>query len=115
MDADTRKGVKLLDTSAVARRDNKPLGTVDDFAAQQRRTLEPALDKLSPANRERAAESLSLLDGVRESISRAALPEAARRAEVVAGVLGDRAQVLGALALVVSEADRTFPTRLVAS
>jgi glucokinase-like ROK family protein len=56
-----------------------------------------------------------LLDGVRESVSRAALPEAARRAEVVAGVLGDRAQVLGALALVVSEADRTFPTRLVAS
>src|SRR3954447_17982131 len=56
-----------------------------------------------------------LLDGMRESIGRAALPEAARRAEVVAGVLGDRAQVLGALALVVSEADRIFPTRLVPS
>jgi predicted NBD/HSP70 family sugar kinase len=56
-----------------------------------------------------------LLDGVRESIGRAALPEAARGAKVVAGVLGERAQVLGALALVVSEADRTFPTRLVAS
>jgi predicted NBD/HSP70 family sugar kinase len=56
-----------------------------------------------------------LLDGMRESIGRAALPEAARRAAVVAGVLGDRAQVLGALALVVSEADRTFPTRLVPS
>jgi hypothetical protein len=52
---------------------------------------------------------------MRESVSRAALPEAARRAEVVAGVLGDRAQVLGALALVVSEADRMFPTRLVPS
>jgi predicted NBD/HSP70 family sugar kinase len=56
-----------------------------------------------------------LLDGMRESVGRAALPEAARSAKVVAGVLGDRAQVLGALALVVSEADRTFPTRLVAS
>jgi glucokinase-like ROK family protein len=56
-----------------------------------------------------------LLDGMRESVGRAALPEAARRAQIVAGVLGDRAQVLGALALVVSEADRTFPTRLVAS
>jgi predicted NBD/HSP70 family sugar kinase len=54
----------------------------------------------------------ALLDGVRESIARAALPEAARMAGVVAGVLGDRAQVLGALALVVSEADRAFPTRL---
>ena len=56
-----------------------------------------------------------LLDGVRESVGRAALPEAARRAEVVVGVLGDRAQVLGALALVVSEADRFFPTRFVPS
>ncbi len=56
-----------------------------------------------------------LLDGMRESVGRAALPEAARRAEVVAGVLGDRAQVLGALALVVSEADRIFPTGFVPS
>jgi predicted NBD/HSP70 family sugar kinase len=47
-----------------------------------------------------------LFAGIRESVARAALPETARRAEVVAGVLGDRAHVLGALALVVSEADR---------
>jgi predicted NBD/HSP70 family sugar kinase len=47
-----------------------------------------------------------LLDGVRESVARAALPETSRGARVVAGVLGDRAHVLGALALVVSEADR---------
>jgi predicted NBD/HSP70 family sugar kinase len=49
-----------------------------------------------------------LLDGVRESISRAALPAAAGSARLVAGILGDRAQVLGALALVVSEADRSL-------
>ena len=55
-----------------------------------------------------------LLDGVRESIGRAALPSAADAAGVVAGVLGERAQVLGAIALVVSEADRAFPTRLAA-
>jgi len=54
-----------------------------------------------------------LLDGVRESVARAALPETSRGAQLVAGVLGDRAQVLGALALVVSEADRALPTRLV--
>jgi predicted NBD/HSP70 family sugar kinase/DNA-binding transcriptional ArsR family regulator len=47
-----------------------------------------------------------LLAGVRESVARAALPETSRGAQVVAGVLGDRAHVLGALALVVSEADR---------
>jgi predicted NBD/HSP70 family sugar kinase len=55
-----------------------------------------------------------LLDGVRESIARAALPAAAEAAGLVAGVLGERAQVLGAIALVVSEADRAFPTRLAA-
>jgi predicted NBD/HSP70 family sugar kinase len=55
-----------------------------------------------------AAAGDLLLDGVRESVRRAALPEASRGAEVVAGVLGERAQVLGALALVVSEADRAF-------
>jgi hypothetical protein len=64
MDADTRKGVRLLDTSAVAHRDTKPLATVDEFATKQRQTLAPVLDKLSPANRERAAASLSLLDDV---------------------------------------------------
>jgi predicted NBD/HSP70 family sugar kinase len=59
-----------------------------------------------------AAAGDLLLDGVRESIARAALPSAAQAAGVVAGVLGERAQVLGAIALVVSEADRAFPTRL---
>src|SRR5690242_6770597 len=38
MDADTRKGVKLLTTSAVARKDSKPLSTIDTFADQQRRS-----------------------------------------------------------------------------
>jgi hypothetical protein len=64
MDADTRKGVQLLDTSAVARRDVKPLATVDAFVTRQRQTLMPVLDRLSPANQERAASSLALLDSV---------------------------------------------------
>jgi predicted NBD/HSP70 family sugar kinase len=45
-----------------------------------------------------------LLDGVRSSLRLAALPAAAEHAAVVAGVLGERAQVLGALALAVGEA-----------
>jgi predicted NBD/HSP70 family sugar kinase len=53
-----------------------------------------------------------LLDGIRESVARAALAETSRGAKLVAGVLGERAHVLGALALVVSEADRALPTRL---
>jgi predicted NBD/HSP70 family sugar kinase len=45
-----------------------------------------------------------LLDGVRSSLRLAALPAAAEHAVVCAGVLGERAQVLGALALAVGEA-----------
>ena len=52
-----------------------------------------------------AAAGDLLLDGVRGSVRLAALPAAADAARVVAGVLGERAQVLGALALAVGEAD----------
>ena len=52
-----------------------------------------------------------LLDGVRESLERSALPTAVQAAEVVAGSLGDRAEVLGAIALVLSEAERDHPLR----
>jgi predicted NBD/HSP70 family sugar kinase len=55
-----------------------------------------------------------LLDGVRESLGRAALPTAAEAATVVAGSLGDRAEVLGAIALVLSEAERDHPLRPIA-
>jgi hypothetical protein len=48
---------------------------------------------------------------VRESLGRAALPTAVQAATVVAGSLGDRAEVLGAIALVLSEADRDHPLR----
>ena len=65
MDADTRQGVKLLTTSAVARKDGSPLNAVDGFAGTQRQKLEPVLEHLSPANRMRAAESIALLDDVR--------------------------------------------------
>jgi predicted NBD/HSP70 family sugar kinase len=55
-----------------------------------------------------------LLDGLRESLTRSALPNAAEAARVVAGTLGDRAEVLGAIALVLSEADRDHPLRTMA-
>ena len=66
MDADTRKGVKLLTMSAVARKDIKPLATVDTFVDQQRQTLTPAMSKLSSANLERAESSITLLDSVHD-------------------------------------------------
>ncbi|MFH8789004.1 ROK family transcriptional regulator [Streptomyces roseoverticillatus] len=44
-----------------------------------------------------------ILAPIRESVSRYAIPSAARQLEVVPGALGGRAEVLGALALVLSE------------
>jgi len=61
---------------------------------------------------ELAAAGDLLLDGIRETLRRAALPAATQELDVRAGVLGERAVVLGALALVVSAADRAQPTRL---
>ncbi len=64
MDADTRKGVRLLNTSAVTNSDVKPLTTLNGFVTAQRKAFAPALDDLTPANRDRAAASLALLEDV---------------------------------------------------
>ncbi|WIM96049.1 DUF5667 domain-containing protein [Actinoplanes oblitus] len=64
MDADTRKGVRLITTSAVSRTDAKQLTTLDTFVADQRSTFEPTLRGLSTPNRERALTSLGLLSEV---------------------------------------------------
>jgi predicted NBD/HSP70 family sugar kinase len=47
-----------------------------------------------------------LLDGIRESVNRYAQPSVADAVEVKPGVLGERAEVLGALALVIGDTDR---------
>jgi len=47
-----------------------------------------------------------LLDGIRDTLERYALPAAAAALEVVPGVLGERAEVLGAAALVISDTER---------
>ncbi len=66
MDADTRKGVALLTGAAVARRDAAPLTTVDGFVTGQQRTLTPMLDRVGPAERERALKSMVLLEDVHQ-------------------------------------------------
>ena len=66
MDADTEQGVRLLTGSAVASRDGAPLNTVDGFVRGQRKTFAPMLDRLSPANKERALTSMALLDDVHQ-------------------------------------------------
>jgi predicted NBD/HSP70 family sugar kinase len=47
-----------------------------------------------------------LLDGVREAVDRYSLPGAAEAVEVRAGILGERAEVLGALAVVIADTAR---------
>jgi predicted NBD/HSP70 family sugar kinase len=47
-----------------------------------------------------------LLDPLRSSVHRSAIPSAVEQLEIVPGVLGERAELLGALALVMHESDR---------
>jgi predicted NBD/HSP70 family sugar kinase len=53
-----------------------------------------------------AAAGHALLDPVREAVDRYAQPGAAQAVTVRPGVLGERAEVLGALALVIGDTDR---------
>jgi predicted NBD/HSP70 family sugar kinase len=55
---------------------------------------------------ELSAAGAPLLDGIRQSIDRYALPAAAEAVEVRLGQLGERAELLGALALVIADTDR---------
>src|SRR5262249_41105006 len=47
-----------------------------------------------------------LLNGIPDALDRYAMPGAAARVEVKSGVLGERAEVLGSLALVISDTER---------
>ena len=53
-----------------------------------------------------AAAGSVLLDPIRQAVERIAVPSAASDLELVAGVLGERAEMLGALALVMYESER---------
>ena len=48
-----------------------------------------------------------VLSPIRDSVARYAIPSAARQLSIVPGTLGGRAEVLGALALVMSEMGET--------
>ena len=53
-----------------------------------------------------SAAGAPMLDGIRESVDRYAQPGAAEAVRVLAGMLGERAEVLGALTLVIGDTDR---------
>ena len=48
----------------------------------------------------------TLLEPMRQTVRRIAIPSAVEKLEIVPGVLGERAELLGALALVAQESDR---------
>ncbi len=56
----------------------------------------------------------TLLGPMRQTVRRYAIPSAVEKLEIVPGVLGDRAELLGALALVMQESDR-FVTQEIGS
>lgn len=56
-----------------------------------------------------------LLDPLREAIARYAIPAAAEDVRVVVGELGERAELLGALVLVLGQSDRALTSRVAAA
>jgi glucokinase-like ROK family protein len=72
-------------------------------------TVNPALVVVGG---ELSAAGEPLLDGIRASIERYALPAASDALEVVPGVLGDRAEVLGAIAHVITDTERLSSAHL---
>ncbi len=83
---------------------------VHDAGRAVGRVLSDLCNSLNPGaivvGGELSAAGDPLLDGIRESIDRYALPAAAAAVEVRPGSLGERAELLGALALVIADTDR---------
>ena len=90
--------------------DEAACAVLSDAGAAIGRAVADLLNVLNPelvvVGGELADAGELLLGPVREAITRCALPPVAERARLVTGVLGLRAPVLGAVALVVSGADR---------
>ena len=64
MDGQTREGVRMLTTAAVDGRDMATLAGIDGFAARQREAIQALLPALDGAGKERAAESVRLLNDI---------------------------------------------------
>ena len=83
---------------------------VNDAGREIGRVLAGLCNILSPAavivGGDLAVVGDPLLTGIREALDRYALPSVRAALELKAGVLGDRAEVLGALALVIGDTDR---------
>jgi predicted NBD/HSP70 family sugar kinase len=94
----------------VAAGDPGAMRVVNDAGRAIGRALADLCNHLNPSaiivGGDVSAAGAPLLDGIRESVDRYAQPGAAHVVEVRAGVLGERAEVLGALALVIGDTER---------
>jgi predicted NBD/HSP70 family sugar kinase len=105
----------LLDL--VAAHDLAATRVVNDAGLEIGRVLAGLCNALNPeaiiVGGELGGAGEPLLGGIRESIDRYALPAAAQGVQVLRGELGDRAEVVGALALVIANTEglssRAFP------
>jgi predicted NBD/HSP70 family sugar kinase len=97
--------LQLLDASDFGAR-----RVVNDAGRAIGRVLADAANTLNPeaivVGGELSSAGAPLLDGIRESVDRYAQPGVAESVRVVPGELGERAELLGALALVVQDTDR---------
>jgi len=97
--------LQLLDASDFGAR-----RVVNDAGRAIGRVLADVANTLNPeaivVGGELSAAGAPLLDGIRESVDRYAQPGVAESVRVVPGELGERAELLGALALVVQDTDR---------
>ena len=100
----------------VAKGDPGATRVVADAGRAIGRVLADLCNNLNPeaiiVGGELSATGEPLLRGIRDSVDRHAQPGAARAVQVLPGVLGERAEVLGALALVVGDTDRLPSARL---
>ena len=87
-----------------------PGRVVNDAGRVIGRVLADLCNHLNPAaiivGGELSTAGSPLLAGIREAVDRYALPGAAQAAEIREGVLGERAELLGALALVIADTER---------
>jgi predicted NBD/HSP70 family sugar kinase/biotin operon repressor len=90
---------------------------VDDAGRAIGRVLSDHCNVLNPAaiivGGELSAAGAALLDGIRESVDRHAQPAIAQAVQIMPGALGERAEVLGALATIIGDTDRLRSAGLV--
>jgi predicted NBD/HSP70 family sugar kinase len=101
----------------IAARDPGARRVVDDAGRAIGRVLADACNVLNPAaiivGGELSTAGAPLLDGIRESIDRHAQPAIAQAVQIMPGALGERAEVLGALATIIGDTDRLRSAGLV--